>query len=92
MTCVYCGFPETENLEFYSVKVSVTLGIRFFGDHRKKSYIKKVQEFILNLGQHTDMYCTQFLVCLIELINILLQLLNQTHTPKIAMCSGINQD
>ena len=49
------------------------------------------QEFILNVGLHIDIYGTQYIVCWIELvINILLQLLNQIHTPVIAMCSGIN--
>ena len=51
------------------------------------------QEFILNVGLHIDMYGTQYMYIVgwIELvINILLQLLNQIHTPVIAMYSRIN--
>ena len=61
----------------------------FFGTTEKKRYIIKIlyQEFILNVGLHTDMYGTQWIE---HVINILLQLLNQIHTPVIAMCSGIN--
>ena len=66
----------------------------FFGDHRKKTYQKNIyQEFIMNVGLHIDMYSTQYMyiVWWIEhVINILLQLLNQIHTPVISMCSGIN--